>query len=70
MSFGPSFFLGALFGIFGMGYFAYGKKQGNMLALGSGLGLMLFPYFVSDIAVMTLAGLALMAAPFAASRFL
>lgn len=48
----------------GMGYIIYGRKSGNMVALGCGLGLGLFPYFVEGIWVILLVGTALAAIPF------
>jgi len=32
----------------GMGYFVYGKRQGRIIALLSGLALCTYPYFVSN----------------------
>lgn len=68
--FGPAFFASLIFGLFGMAYFSYGKKRGNFSALGSGVGLMIFPYFVNDLLAVVLVGFALMAFPFLASRYL
>ncbi len=67
---GPGFLLGLLFSVFGMGYFAYGKKQADYATLFTGIGLMAFPYFVSGAAATLTVGLALLAAPFAIKRFL
>ena len=44
-----SLYLSFLFGAFGMGYFVYGKKQANWVAMGCGFGLCVFPYFVVDL---------------------
>ncbi len=55
---------GVLFGALGAGYALYGKKQGAIVPLISGLALMVFPYFVSNTWVMVLVGAALSAAPF------
>lgn len=52
-----------LFSSIGMGYFIYGKKQGNKVALLCGIGLMVFPYFTSNDYVLVLLGLGLMAVP-------
>ena len=68
-TFGPAFFISLVFSIFGMAYFSYGKKQGNFSAVAAGVGLMFYPYFVSNAAIMVAAGLALMAFPFVAARF-
>ena len=54
---------GMLFGAIGMGYFIYGKRQSSLLPLLCGVGLMIFPYFVSGTLWMLLIGGALMAAP-------
>lgn len=53
-----------LFGSIGMGYFVYGKKQGNTVTLVVGLGLMVFPYFVTNILATVLVGVLLLAVPF------
>ena len=55
---------GLLFGSIGLGFFIYGKKQNAPVALMSGIGLMVFPYFVSSTWLMVLCGAALMAAPY------
>ncbi len=57
------------FSAFGVGYFIYGKKQANFLMLGTGLALMVYPYFVPGLAMMILVGIALMVLPFALARF-
>lgn len=54
---------GMLFGAIGMGYFVYGKRQSALLPLMCGIGLMVFPYFVTGTLWMLLVGAALMAAP-------
>ena len=56
--------LSFLFGSFGLGYFVYGKKQANWIAMVAGVGLMAFPYFVSNIWIMVATGVVLMALPF------
>jgi hypothetical protein len=68
--FGPEFFVGAVFGLFGMAYFSYGKKQKHTLSLVSGIGLMVYPYFVSGVATTVLTGIALLAAPFVLARYI
>jgi len=52
-----------LFSSIGMGYFVYGKKQANKVALLCGIGLMVFPYFTSNVYVLVLTGVGLMAVP-------
>ena len=52
-----------LLSAFGLGYFIYGKKQKMVLPLVCGIGLMVFPYFVSSAVAMALIGAVLLAAP-------
>lgn len=54
---------GMLFGAIGLGYFIYGKKQSALLPLLCGVGLMVFPYFVTGTLWLLVIGGALMAAP-------
>ena len=55
---------GVLFGAIGMGYFVYGKRQRQGIALLSGLVLCVFPYFISNAFLIILIGLVFMALPF------
>ncbi len=57
-------FLGLIFGSIGMGYFIYGRKQKQGIALISGVALCALPYLVSDILFITLIGVGVMALPF------
>jgi hypothetical protein len=59
-----SFFWGFLFGTIGLGYFMYGKKQQRMIPLMVGLGLMVFPYFVTDPIFIVIVGGVLMVIPY------
>lgn len=61
-------FWGMIFGAVGTGYFIYGKKQGEMWALGAGVALCLFPYFIDNLWLTLLVGAGLMALPFVAHR--
>ena len=54
---------GLVFGSIGLGYFMYGKKQSNVVARLSGIGLMIYPYFVSSALLLIVIGLVLMALP-------
>ena len=56
--------LGMLFGAIGAGYLVYGRKQRRGIALLSGLVLMVFPYFISNVWLCLLIGAAFMALPF------
>ena len=51
------------FGLVGLGMFLYGKKAGRMIPLGAGLGLMVVPYFLSNLAVLIVVGCVLMGVP-------
>jgi hypothetical protein len=53
-----------LFGAVGAGYALYGKKQQEPIPLLCGVGLMVFPYFVSSTILLVLIGAILMAIPF------
>ena len=53
-----------LFGAFGLGYFVYGKRQKRGIPFICGIGLMIFPYFVSNTALLISIGSLLMILPF------
>lgn len=53
----------------GFGYFLYGKKQKHRVAYFSGIGLMVFPYAITDPTTMILIGVTLMATPKLAKMF-
>ena len=55
---------GMLFGAIGAGYMMYGHRQKNLMALGCGLALIVFTYFVANVWLMLLIGAALMWLPF------
>ena len=55
---------GMLFGAIGLGYFRYGKQQNRFAPYVSGIGLMVFPYFVSGLLPTIAAGVVLMAVPY------
>jgi hypothetical protein len=55
---------GFIFGTIGLAYFIYGKKQQRFVAMFCGLGLMIFPYFVSQNVLLILIGVVLSALPF------
>jgi hypothetical protein len=52
-----------LFGSFGLAYFIYGKKQKKIIPLLCGLGLMLFPYFVTNVTLIVIIGILLVVMP-------
>jgi hypothetical protein len=55
---------GLLFGSIGLGFFMYGRKQRAVVPLVCGLGLMVFPYFVTNSVLLVLIGVALMTIPY------
>lgn len=57
-------FISVITGAVGLGYFVYGKKQQHFMALVSGIGLCLLPYFSHSIGLIIGVSLLLMAAPF------
>jgi hypothetical protein len=55
---------GLLFSSVGLGFFIYGKKQKAVVPLISGLGLMIYPYFVSNTILLVAIGTALIVLPY------
>jgi len=55
---------GVVFGSIGLGFFVYGKKQKAIIPLLSGIGLMVFPYFVSNPYILILLGIVLVVLPY------
>jgi hypothetical protein len=53
-----------LFSSIGLGFFIYGKRQKAVVPLFCGLGLMIYPYFVSSSILLVAIGIALMALPY------
>ena len=53
-----------LFGLAGMGFCMYGKSAGRLVPLLAGAGLMVFPYFLSNLIALIVVGLLLSAVPF------
>ena len=55
---------GVVFGAVGFAYFIYGKKQAMFVLLFCGIGLMVFPYFVSNTVLLLMVGLVLSVLPY------
>ena len=55
---------GLLFGSVGLGFFVYGRKQRAVVPLVCGLLLMVFPYFVSNVALLVVLGIVLCGVPY------
>lgn len=56
-----------LLGSVGMGFFMYGKRQRRAPHLAVGIALMAYPYFVSNVALMVVIGVALIGLLYLAS---
>ena len=54
---------GLLFGAIGTGYFVYGKRQGELVPLLCGLGLIVLPWVLSGSWGLAFAGAALVGLP-------
>jgi len=52
---------GLIFGSIGLGFFIYGKRQKAVIPLFCGIGLMIVPYFISDVLLLIITGIAIMA---------
>jgi hypothetical protein len=61
---GVSLLWGVVFGSVGLAYFVYGKKQQCFVPLLCGIGLMAFPYFISNTFLLVVVGLALSLVPY------
>jgi hypothetical protein len=57
-------FWGIVFGSIGLAFFVYGKKQKTVVPFFSGIGLMVVPYFISNMYFLVLSGIVLTALPF------
>ncbi len=55
---------GIIFGAVGLAYFVFGKRQQRFVPLFCGIGLMAFPYFVSNTVLLVIVGLVLSAIPY------
>jgi hypothetical protein len=55
---------GVILGSIGLGFFVYGKKQKAAIPLLSGIGLMVLPYFISNLYLLILSSIILIAVPF------
>ena len=57
-------FWGMLFGVIGVGFFMYGKKQRAVVPLFTGVALFVLPYFISNVYFIVIAGIVLIALPY------
>ena len=56
--------LGLVFSCIGLGYFLYGKKQKVTMPLVCGLVLMIFPYFIENVALLSVIGIVFSLMPY------
>ncbi|MCH7613515.1 MAG: hypothetical protein IIB95_06745 [Candidatus Marinimicrobia bacterium] len=62
---GTSLFVwGMIFGVIGVGFFTYGKKQKLTVPLIVGIALFVIPYFISNVYLLVIAGVILVAIPY------
>jgi hypothetical protein len=59
---------GVIFGSIGLGFFVYGKKQKAIIPFISGIGLMVCPYFISNVYYLVITGIVFTALPFIVKR--
>ena len=59
-----SLMLSLLFGAVGMGFMMYGKSMSALVPIGAGLALMVVPYFISNLILLSIVGAGLTAIPF------
>lgn len=59
-----SLLLGLVFSAIGAGFFLYGRKQTRPVPLVCGLALMVYPYFISNNALLVAIGVVLIAIPY------
>jgi len=59
---------GVMFGSIGLGFFVYGKKQKTIIPFISGIGLMVIPYFISNVFILVITGIVFVAVPFFIKR--
>lgn len=57
-------FWGLLFGSIGLGFFMYGKRQKAVVPMVCGIGLMIYPYFISGTGLLVSIGAVLIAIPY------
>lgn len=58
-----------LFGSIGVGYFIYGKRQDQPVVRYTGIALILFPYFVTEVLAVVLVGIFLLLLPYVIKHF-
>ncbi len=59
---------GVLFGSIGIGYFIYGRRQSKLIPLLCGVALMVYPYFMPNVAALVIVGAIFVAVPYFVRR--
>jgi hypothetical protein len=59
-----SLMVSMLFGTVGLGFLVFGKKSGQAIPMCVGVALMIFPYFIPNIAILLTVCILLTAVPF------
>lgn len=59
---------GVIFGSIGLGLFVYGKKQKVFIPIICGMGLMVIPYLISNVFILVLTGIVLVAVSIVVKR--
>lgn len=55
---------GMIFGVIGLAYFTYGKKQQAIVPLLVGIALFIIPYLISNVYILVLVGAILVITPY------
>jgi hypothetical protein len=55
---------GVLFGSIGVGYFIYGRRQSRPIPLLCGVVLLIYPYFMPNVAALIIIGAIFVAVPY------
>ena len=61
---GTGLMLSILFGVIGTGFVMYARRAGVIVPAIAGVGLMILPYFLTNVLLMTVVCVALVALPF------
>jgi predicted membrane protein len=59
-----SMIFGIVFGVIGIGYYTYGKRQSAIVPKIIGVSLFIFPYFIVNIYILVLVGIVLSLIPY------
>ena len=59
-----TFMVYVLFGAIGFGYFIYGKRQRKVVPLICGVGLIVYPYFVTNTVLLFVIGVVFLGLPY------